>query len=389
MILAHAVRVFSPWARGDREASRGARWRQWAAGVALGAAAIGVAYAYQRSLAAHVVPAGLLQLNGRIEGDEVTLGSKVPGRLQKLLAREGDAVHAGVPVATLEDGVARARLAQAVSARDVAAAKSDAARADLVLLRARVPIGIDAAGAELAASESTVQQARAVEVQAARERERAVNLRATGSLDDQAAERAALAHDTAIQATVAARAVRDKASAALRDAKLGPTQIRAKEAELAALEAAARQAQAEVDEAQTSLDDLTVLAPIDGTVTTRFVDVGQVIAAGTPIVEVVDLDRLYLKAFVSEADVGKVHLGLPARIYTDAFPDSPAAATVRYVASRAEFTPKEVQTRDERVKLVYTVKLYADENRDRRLVPGLSADAMVRFREDAAWTSPR
>jgi len=96
-----------------------------------------------------------------------------------------------------------------------------------------------------------------------------------------------------------------------------------------------------------------------------------------------------LKVYVPEIEIGKVRLGLPARIYTDAFPDKPFPATLRYIASQAEFTPKEVQTADERVKLVYAVKLYLDENPDHRLTPGLPADAVIRWQENAPWAKPR
>jgi HlyD family secretion protein len=409
MSLDHALRSHLPWSRTaqaqaeqdqpprpaaprdkeDPAKRRPPRLRPFLGFVALLAAAVVVGTLYHRSVAARALPDGLLQLNGRIEGDDVTLASKVPGRLQALLAREGDSIHAGQTIASLDDGVARARLAQATASRDAAIAKADAARADLVLLRKQVPIAVDSADATVRATDASLEQARAQEAQAGREQARVATLLASGSLDAQSNERAILAHDTALQAVAAARAARDRAATAAREARLGPDQIRAREAEIAALDAAARQAQGLVDEAQTALDDLTIKAPIDGTITTRFVDVGQVVSAGTPIVVIVDLDRLYLEAFVPETDVGRIHVGSPARVYTDAFPDSPAGATVRYVASRAEFTPKEVQTRDERVKLVYTVKLYVDDNHDRRLVPGLAADAMVRWREDAPWTTPR
>ena len=86
--------------------------------------------------------------------------------------------------------------------------------------------------------------------------------------------------------------------------------------------------------------------------------------------------------------IGKVRIGLPAKIYIDAFPDNPFDAVVRNIASRAEFTPKEIQTPDERVKLVYAVKLYLDENPERRLTPGLPADAVIRWQEDTPWAAP-
>jgi HlyD family secretion protein len=119
------------------------------------------------------------------------------------------------------------------------------------------------------------------------------------------------------------------------------------------------------------------------------VDTGEVVAAGAPLFELVDLDHLYLKVYVPEVQIGKVRLGLPARLYVDAFPDRPFEATVRYIASKAEFTPKEVQTPDERVKLIYAVKLYLSENPEHRLTPGLPADAVIRWKEDVAWMKPK
>ncbi|MCG8380461.1 MAG: HlyD family efflux transporter periplasmic adaptor subunit, partial [Proteobacteria bacterium] len=116
---------------------------------------------------------------------------------------------------------------------------------------------------------------------------------------------------------------------------------------------------------------------------------GEVVQAGQPLYELVDLQRLYLKVYIPEVEIGKVRLGLKAKVYTDAFPDEPFDATVRYISSRAEFTPKEVQTPDERVKLVYAVRLYLDENPDNRLTPGLPSDAVIRWQEDAPWVKPR
>ncbi len=125
---------------------------------------------------------------------------------------------------------------------------------------------------------------------------------------------------------------------------------------MAALESQRDQLEAVLNEAESVLADLTIHAPANGTITTRMVDLGEVVSAGTPLFEIVDLDRLYLKVYVPEIQIGKIRLDLPARIHTDAFPEQPFDATVRYIASKAEFTPKEVQTPDERVKLIYAVK---------------------------------
>ena len=203
------------------------------------------------------------------------------------------------------------------------------------------------------------------------------------------AERADLKWRQAQDAVTAARATLDQARDTLKDAQLGPTRITAKQAQTAAFEAAADAAQARLEEAQIVLADLTIRSPASGAVTMRLADLGEVVNAGTPLLEVVDLDRLYLKVFVPEVDIGKVRIGLPAQIYIDAFPDMPFAAEVKYIASRAEFTPKEIQTPDERVKLVYAVKLYLEGNPEHRLTPGLPADAVIRWQENTPWTKPR
>jgi HlyD family secretion protein len=103
----------------------------------------------------------------------------------------------------------------------------------------------------------------------------------------------------------------------------------------------------------------------------------------------VDLDKLYLEVYIPETESGKLRLGLSARVYVDAFPDRAFAATVRYISSRAEFIPKDIHTPDERVRLVYAVRLYLDENPDHSLTPGLPADAVIRWKDGAPWMKPK
>jgi len=121
-------------------------------------------------------------------------------------------------------------------------------------------------------------------------------------------------------------------------------------------------------------------------ITTRIVDNGEMVAAGSPLFDIVDLDKLYLKVYVPEKEIGKVRLGLPAPNFIPMpSPINLFSAILRYIASGAEFTPKEVQTPDERVKLVYAVKLYLNENSEHKLTPGLPADAVIRWQEESPW----
>jgi HlyD family secretion protein len=232
-------------------------------------------------------------------------------------------------------------------------------------------------------------RATTAEAQEQRDAERARRLFTDGSIPQQTTEQAELAWRSSQDQRAVAQAARAQARQSLEDARLGPDRVRAKESELVSLEATRREAAARVTQAQTAVDDLRVTSPIDAVVTSRFANIGEVINVGMPVLELVDLDRLYLKVYVPEKEVGKVRLGLAARIHTDAFPSESVPATVRYIASRAEFTPKEVQTPDERTKLVYEVRLYLDENPGHRLTPGLPADAVIRWKENVAWTNPR
>lgn len=337
----------------------------------------------------HGAADGLVQVNGRLESDRVTLASKLAGRVNAIRAREGDSVQTGQILAVLDDKTTKAQLAEAKAAYETAQARVTADEVALEVMRAEVPNAIAAAEAGRAAAQAGLRKAERSEVQEQRDSDRASKLAEDHFVHPQTAERAALSWRLAQDQLAMAAAADDQAARSLRDARLGPARIRSKQAELASLEAAQQEAEARIAQVQSVLDDLTIASPIAGTVTARFVNVGEVVNAGTPMFELVDLDRLYLKVYVPEAQIGKVSLGLPARVYTDAFPDQPYPATVRYIASRAEFTPKEVQTPDERVKLVYEVRLYLDQNPGHRLTPGLPCDAVIRWKDNAEWQKPK
>jgi HlyD family secretion protein len=352
------------------------------------AVAVGV-LAVQRFVVSRSLPEGLIQANGRIEGDHVTIASKFAGRVQELLAREGDNVTATQTLVRLDDSQTRARVEQARRGFEALESQVQSAHTSLAVLNLEVPLAVETADAGVSSARAAVASARAVEDEARRDVERVRPLIAEQAVSQQQLDQAEARWRVAKSELTAARSRLTQAIKELAQAELGWKRIRAKEDEVAALERQRDQAEAALEEAQTILADLTIVAPTNGTITTRMIDVGEVVAAGAPLLELVDLDHLYLKVYVPEVLIGKLRLDLPARIYTDAFPDQPFEATVRYIASKAEFTPKEVQTPDERVKLIYAVKLYLTENPDHRLTPGLPADAVIRWRDDVAWVKPR
>lgn len=238
---------------------------------------------------------------------------------------------------------------------------------------------VEARRRQVTAAEGGVRQARAQSEAAEQETETAY----AGVLQAQSQFRAAG------EAVRQAEARRLQAAAQLAEARTAPRQVVVSQTHRTEAQARIRQARAAVDELRSTLSNLTVTAPAAGTVTARVQEAGEVVGAGAPLLEVVDLDRLYLKVYVPENQIGRLRLGLPAQIYTDAFPRRAFPAEVRTIASRAEFTPKEVQTQAERVKQVYAVKLYLQANPEHRLTPGLPADAVIRWKEGTPWVEPR
>jgi HlyD family secretion protein len=335
------------------------------------------------------VPEGLLQVNGRIEGDRVTLASKFAGRVVELAAREGDVVKMGQVLVRLDDRAIRARLDQAIAAQETLQSQILAQEAGLAVLRGETAVAVQAARTRIAAAEADVRRVEAAAAQDVRDHTRAQDLSAQGFIGPQALERAGLALKQSSEQRDAAQALRAQAQQSLRDAELGPQRVKSREAELAVTRARLKEAIAAVAEAQSALDDMAVRAAVDGTVTGRFTNLGEVVNAGTPLLELTDLGQLYLKAYLPETQIGRVQRGMPAQIHVDAYPGEPFAATVRYVSARAEFTPKEVQTVAERVKLVYELRLYVDRNPGGRLTPGQPADGVIRWREGAAWQAPQ
>ncbi|MCW5657233.1 MAG: HlyD family secretion protein [Burkholderiaceae bacterium] len=336
------------------------------------------------------VPAdGLLQINGRIEGDRVTIAPKTAGRVVELRVHEGDVVTSGQVLVRLDDRAVRARLEQAEAAVQTLQAQIAAQQAALVVMRGETALALNAARNRMAAAEADARRAAAAHAQDERDHARARDLSEQGFIGPQAMERTGLALKQSAEQRDAADALLEQSRQLVRDAQLGPQRVRTREAELAVSRARLQEATATVAEAQSALDDMVIRAPAGGTVVRRFTHAGEVVGAGAPLLDLIDLGQLYLKGYLPEPQIGRVRRGMAARVHVDAFPGEGFNATLRYVASRAEFTPKEVQTVDERVRLVYEVRLYLEQDAAGRLSPGQPADAMIRTREDVAWHVPR
>ena len=175
-----------------------------------------------------------------------------------------------------------------------------------------------------------------------------------------------------------AQASIEQAKAALELAEANTVQLEIQNQNVLLAEMQVQSAQDMVELLQTQIDDAKITAPTTGTVTTKVFEAGELVSPGMPIVVITNLDTVYLTIFVSETKLGKVKLGQDAQINVDSFPDRTFNGKVTYISPEAEFTPKNIQTKEERVKLVYGVKIEL-ENPERSLKPGMPADAVLRF----------
>jgi HlyD family secretion protein len=301
-------------------------------------------------------PKSVISASGTIEAVEVNVSSKVAGELEERAVDEGARVRAGDKLAAIDHAILDIQLRQAEAGVDLA-------RAQLVLLRngARAE-DIRQAEAALKQAETSLKVA---EDDASRMRE----LAKTGSVTPKQREDA----DARLIVT---QAQKNAAAEALQKVR-----TLARPEELQAAEARLAQAQASVDLLKKTVADCTITAPVGGVVTHKAVEVGELVTQGATIVTLSELDSVYVMIYVTEKELGRVRLGDAAEVKIDTYPDKVFSGKVTYISPEAEFTPKNVQTKQDRVKLVFGVKVEI-ENKEGLLKPGLPADATIRVGPD-------
>jgi len=348
-----------------------------------------------------------IRVSGNIEVTDAALGFRLGGVLRERLVSEGQTVAAGQVVARLEDRdleqecalrradvvVADAALAELLAgprAEEVAAARAaaEAAAAQVADLEA------GARSQEIAAASAALAGAQADERHARTELERARALRDAKVSTPQDFDRAQVEHDRAAARLAQARESLGLLQAGTRPDQLSQAKARLEEARqraevirLGPRAEAIAQARARCDEsraalalAETRLGYATLTSPLTGVVLSDHLEVGEYAAPGTPVITVGDVRNTWLRAYVSEADLGRIRLGQPVEVSTDTYPGKVYPGTLSFIAAEAEFTPRSVQTEKERVRLVYRVKIDVP-NPDLELKPGMPADAEVLTRE--------
>ncbi|HOI44918.1 MAG TPA: efflux RND transporter periplasmic adaptor subunit [Candidatus Aminicenantes bacterium] len=294
---------------------------------------------------------GGISASGTIEAVKVTISSKVSGEIAVFHVEEGSAVEKGDLLADVDHASLDIQLRQA----EAGVALADA-QLDLLRKGARAE--------DIRQAEDSVKQAEA----------------ALGIAEDDAARMRALAGKGSVtpkqKDDAEARLTAARAQAATAGEGLKKIRRLARPEEIKAAEARLAQAAAAADLLRKTISDCRLRAPADGVVTNKAVEAGEFVVAGAAVLTVSALSPVYLMIYVPEKDVGRISLGQAAEVRIDSFPGRVFPGKVTYISSEAEFTPKNVQTKEDRIKLVFGVKIEL-ANDGGALKPGLPADAAL------------
>lgn len=296
---------------------------------------------------------GLIHLNGRLEAPMVDLGPKVPARVSEVLVREGDRVAAGALLVRLDLG----ETSVAVE-REQAGVRSARARAEDLAAGSR--------SSEIAAAEAEVGDRRAALALAEKEAERQRFLldRKVGTPRD---------YDRA--RTEASRA---RAALKVSEEKLDIAREGARQKQTEGAIADQQRAEAQLKQSVIVSKENEIRAPAAGIILHRLAEPGQLVNPGQPALTMAFADRLFVRTFIPEPELGKVRMGQPAEVRVDSFPGRAFPARITEISPDAEFTPKAVETKRERVNLVYAAKADLDRGWKEPLVPGQPAEVTVK-----------
>ncbi|MDJ0744611.1 MAG: HlyD family efflux transporter periplasmic adaptor subunit [Xenococcaceae cyanobacterium MO_167.B27] len=360
----------------------------------------------------------LLRVSGRIEGYETDIGAKVGGRIRFVAVHEGDEVTKGQLIARLDDGEIQAQLQGAAARLDAAQQREEEAGLEIDLLETQIQetqlnlqqdiqdakgrvfeasASVASSTAQLNEAVARLQQAKFELKLAKTNLDRFAQLIAEGAISQRQFDEVQTAFETAQARVQASQASVDSfgqfvnsAQGQLVQAKtaqLNPsirnsqinrlrTQLRQARLKLAAAKAEVNNVKAAKAEIQSRVSDLNIISPIDGVVTTRIVEPGEVVAGGQPLVTIINPDTVYLRGYVPQGQIGKVKVGQEADLFLDSAPNQALSAKVTAIDTKASFTPENIYFAEDRVKQVFGVKIAIDEPAG-LAKPGLPADAEI------------
>lgn len=386
--------------------------------ILIAVAAVGGYYIYGLL---HPKSTNTLSVSGNLELTQVDISFKVPGKLVELNVDEGYYVKKGQVIARIDKDQVESQRNRDEASLNNSQFQYDQMETSVQWQRRTLESDVALRTAELRASQARlaalvagsrpqeIQESRAAVADATAQHEQAkadwdraqdlfknddiskqqydqyrMRLDSTAAVLRQSDERLALTVEGPRKEDIdAGRADVVRAQAAVESAEANRIELKRREQDVLAHRADVSRARAQVAMTQTQIDDTVVIAPIDGVVLVKSAEVGEVLAAGTTVVTIGDIDHPWLRAYINETDLGRVKYGQAAALTTDSFPGKTYPGRISFIASEAEFTPKQIQTHEERVKLVYRIKIDVD-NRSHDLKSNMPVDAEIQVNEPHA-----
>ena len=359
-----------------------------------------------------------IAVSGNIEVTTVDVSFKIPGKIEKLAVDEGDPVKQGQVIATLEHRDLVAQKVRAEATLEATQTRIPSLQKNIELQDRSTRDEISQAEAAVQAAQARLQQllagSRPQEIQAAKagvdqaesdlvkrkaDRERAEKLFKSNFIAAQDLDAAINAHDVAAanlkkaretyalvvegprkEEIDAARAQYEQAQAALQLARAHRLQLDVLRKDLLTAQAQVKEASTAIAVIDTQIGYTQLSAPLSGVVLVKNAEAGEYVVPGGAVVSLGDLERPWLKAFINENDLGRVKLGQKVSVTTDSYPGKIYPGKITFISSEAEFTPKNVQTAKERVKLVYRIKVSLENPRG-ELKPGMPADGKIHLKD--------
>jgi HlyD family secretion protein len=387
--------------------------------VLIAAVAAGAAYYIYGRL--HPANTNTLSVSGNLELTQVDISFKVPGKLIELNVDEGYYVKKGQVIARIDKDQVQSQRTRDEASLNNSQFQYDQMETSVQWQRRTLESDVALRTAELRASQARlaalvagsrpqeIQESRAAVADATAQHEQAqadwaraqdlfknddiskqqydqyrMRLDSTAAVLRESNERLALTVEGPRKEDIdAARADVVRAQAAVESAEANRLELKRREQDVLAHRADVSRARAQVAITDTQINDTVVVAPIDGVVLVKSAEVGEVLAAGTTVVTIGDIDHPWLRAYINETDLGRIKYGQPAVLKTDSFPGKNYPGRISFIASEAEFTPKQIQTFEERVKLVYRIKIDVD-NRSHDLKSNMPVDAEIKINDPGA-----
>ena len=355
-----------------------------------------------------------IRISGNLEVTQIDIAFKIAGKISELLVREGDAVTKGSIIARLdketisllkvrdEAGIASAQsgIAQMDTAilwqRDVLARETELRRYEI--RAAEATLNNLLAGSreqEISQANAALDDAKAQLQQATGDWDRAQKLfqkediskaqfdqfqtrfRTTTAAVKSAEQRVSLVQEGPRKQDVElARAQLERAKAALKLTEANAKELTRKEQEMGTRRAEMSRAKAQVAVTDSQMNDTTAASPLDGVVLVKAAELGEVVAPGATVVTIADIEHPWVRGYIPETQLARVKLGQKVKLTTDSYKDKEYWGTITYISSQAEFTPKQIQTTEERVKYVYRVKISVD-NPKRELKLNMPVDGEI------------